>query len=142
MLCSLSVPSQFLVTLRTAKMVVTAQPLFSMMLLGRKCGMHLGVTKSIVLCNKTVRVQDDCLAKNHVESTVATVSHYCLPADVYSRAFAPDIISTSSVVIFAWRARLYRSVSEDIISPAFDDALSIALIRALCSEAILSSIHP
>ncbi len=37
--------------------------------------------------------------------------------------YAPEIISMSSVVIFAWRVRLYLIVSLPINSPAFFDEL-------------------
>ena len=43
-------------------------------------------------------------------------------------ASAPEIISISSLVIWAWRARLYCSSSESIISPALRVALSMAVI--------------
>ena len=52
------------------------------------------------------------------------------------------MISMSSVVIAAWRARLNLSVSDSIISEAFLEALSIADIRADCSEAAFSIIAP
>ncbi len=51
-------------------------------------------------------------------------------------ALAPPMISISSVVIAAWRARLYCRVSLPIISSAFLVAASIAVMRAPSSEAI------
>lgn len=56
--------------------------------------------------------------------------HYAL------RASAPPMISISSVVIAAWRARLYCKVRAEIMSLAFLVAESIAVIRAPSSEAI------
>jgi hypothetical protein len=55
------------------------------------------------------------------------------------RASAPPMISISSVVIAAWRARLKTSVRRSIISAALPDAASIAVMRAPCSDAIDSS---
>jgi len=52
------------------------------------------------------------------------------------KALAPPMISISSVVIAAWRARLYCSVSRSIISDAFLVAESMAVMRAPSSEAI------
>ena len=72
----------------------------------------------------------------------------------YSSAEAPEMISMSSRVITAWRVRLKRSCSELIMSPAYDqnrhqltlehapaleEALSMADMRALCSEEAFSS---
>ncbi len=51
-------------------------------------------------------------------------------------ASAPPMISMSSVVIAAWRARLYCRVSFEIISLAFFVAESIAVMRAPSSDAI------
>jgi hypothetical protein len=45
---------------------------------------------------------------------------------------APVIMSTSSLVMLAWRPRLYCICSRPIISPAFLDALSMAL--RLCNK--------
>ena len=45
-------------------------------------------------------------------------------------ASAPPMISISSLVMAAWRARLYCSVSVEIISLAFLVAESIAVMRA------------
>lgn len=45
------------------------------------------------------------------------------------------MISTSSPVMTAWRVRLYRIWNLLIMSPAFLDALSMALRRADCSQA-------
>lgn len=53
------------------------------------------------------------------------------------RAEAPEIISTSSIVILACLAVLYCNLSLSTISPAFLEAFSIAAILALCSEAKL-----
>src|ERR1700753_591483 len=50
------------------------------------------------------------------------------------------MISTSSVVIAAWRVRLYSMVSRLIMSPALRVALSIAVMRETCSDAAFSSI--
>ena len=52
------------------------------------------------------------------------------------KALATPMISISSVVIAAWRARLYCSVSRSIISDAFLVAESMAVMRAPSSEAI------
>src|SRR3546814_461739 len=57
-------------------------------------------------------------------------------------ASAPAIISISSVVIAAWRLRLYWMVSLLISSPALRVALSMAVIDAPCSEAEFSSSAP
>jgi hypothetical protein len=51
-------------------------------------------------------------------------------------ASAPPMISMSSVVIAAWRARLYCKVSLLIISEAFLVAESMAVMRAPSSDAI------
>lgn len=53
------------------------------------------------------------------------------------RAEAPEIISTSSIVILACLALLYLRVSLSKISPAFLEAFSIACILADYSEAAL-----
>src|SRR5262245_60431729 len=67
------------------------------------------------------------------------VGHFC-PLDLLSgySASAPEMISVNSLVIIAWRERLYCKVCFLIISPALREALSIALIRAPCSEAAFS----
>lgn len=52
----------------------------------------------------------------------------------YSKAAAPEMISISSRVITAWRVLLKVRVSFSIISPAFLEALSMAVIRDDCSE--------
>ena len=54
-------------------------------------------------------------------------------------ASAPATTSRISCVISAWRARFISSVSRSIISPAFFEALRIAVIRAPCSDADDSS---
>src|SRR5215208_2368648 len=54
-------------------------------------------------------------------------------------ASAPEMISISSLVIMAWRVRLYLSVCSRIISPALRVALSMAVMRAPCSDAAFSS---
>jgi len=74
-----------------------------------------------------------------VVSTVAML--VSLPSISYS-ASAPAIISMSSVVIAAWRLRLYWMVSFWISSPALRVALSIAVIDAPCSLAEFSSKAP
>jgi hypothetical protein len=51
------------------------------------------------------------------------------------KADAPEMISTSSIVILACLALLYFSVNFYKISPAFLEAFSIAFILALCSQA-------
>src|SRR5262249_15890137 len=69
----------------------------------------------------------DCVGCGHV----VLVSDYS--------ASAPEMISISSLVIIAWRVRLYMSVCLRIISPALRVALSIALMRAPCSDAAFSN---
>lgn len=59
---------------------------------------------------------------------------------LYSNADAPEIISINSRVMTACRVRLNVSVSLSIISPAFFDALSMAVMRDDCSEQALSFI--
>ena len=54
-------------------------------------------------------------------------------------ASAPATTSRISWVISAWRARFIWSVRLSISSPAFFDALRIAVMRAPCSEAADSS---
>ena len=54
-------------------------------------------------------------------------------------ASAPPTTSRISCVISAWRARFMLSVSVSISSPAFFEALRIAVMRAPCSEAVDSS---
>ena len=54
-------------------------------------------------------------------------------------ASAPEMISISSLVIMAWRVRLYCSVSLSITSPALRVAESMALILAPISPATFSS---
>src|SRR3954452_12879371 len=51
----------------------------------------------------------------------------------------PATTSMISCVISAWRARFISKVRSSMSSPAFSDALRIAVMRALCSEAVLSS---
>ena len=53
-------------------------------------------------------------------------------------ASAPETISISSLVMAAWRARLFCSVSRLIRSVALRVALSMAVIRAACSPASVS----
>ena len=53
------------------------------------------------------------------------------------RAEAPEMISTSSIVILACLALLYYKVSLSRISPAFLEAFYIACILADYSEAAL-----
>jgi hypothetical protein len=60
-------------------------------------------------------------------------------AKSYVSASAPATTSRISWVISAWRARFICSVSPSISSPAFFDALRIAVIRAPCSDAADSS---
>lgn len=60
----------------------------------------------------------------------------------FQSASAPAMISMSSVVIAAWRLRLYWMVSLLISSPALRVALSIAVIEAPCSEASRSKSAP
>jgi len=55
----------------------------------------------------------------------------------FHKADAPEMISTSSIVILACLALLYCRVSFSKISLAFFDAFSIAFILADCSEAAL-----
>ena len=55
---------------------------------------------------------------------------FLVPIRVRQSASAPEMISMSSLVIMAWRVRLYFSVSLSIISPALRVALSMALICA------------
>src|SRR5206468_11567298 len=55
-------------------------------------------------------------------------------------ASAPEMISTSSVVIAAWRCRLYWIDRRLIMSPALRVALSMAVMRLPCSDAAFSSI--
>ena len=65
-----------------------------------------------------------------------------IPNPLTYNASAPAIISINSVVIAAWRLRLYWMVSFWISSPALRVALSIAVIEAPCSEASRSSSAP
>ena len=55
-------------------------------------------------------------------------------------ASAPPVISASSWVIAAWRAVLKASVRSPMSSVALSVAFFIAIIRMLCSDAMLSSI--
>src|SRR5204863_9782104 len=57
----------------------------------------------------------------------------------HTSASAPATTSMISWVISAWRARFISSVRSSMISPAFSEALRIAVIRAPCSEAVDSS---
>lgn len=58
---------------------------------------------------------------------------FCKNRPDYSSAAAPEMISVSSVVICAWRARLNVRVSCLPIFPALSVAAFIATIRATCS---------
>ena len=58
----------------------------------------------------------------------------------HQSASAPEMISTSSVVIAAWRWRLNWMFSRLIRSPALRVALSIAVILLPCSDAAFSRI--
>ena len=60
----------------------------------------------------------------------------------HQSASAPAMISISSVVIAAWRLRLYSMLRFLIRSPALRVALSIAVIEAPCSDASRSSKAP
>jgi len=62
--------------------------------------------------------------------------HYTVTVDAH-KAEAPEIISTSSIVILACLALLYCKYSLSMISLAFFEAFSIAFILALYSEAAL-----
>jgi len=62
-------------------------------------------------------------------------STYVEPIYASSEAVAPVMISTSSPVMTDCLVRLYRMVNLLIMSPAFFDALSMALRRADCSHA-------
>lgn len=66
------------------------------------------------------------------EAHPLTIANYSLSAS------APPMISISSFVIAAWRARLYCSVRRPIISFALRVAASIAVMRAPSSLAWLS----
>src|SRR5690606_36233761 len=75
--------------------------------------------------------QDGSAGENHFHGTrLRFLSTYS--------ASAPAMISMSSVVIAAWRLRLYWMVSLLISSPALRVALSIAVIDAPCSDAWFS----
>ncbi len=69
-------------------------------------------------------------------------SFYIPPLGVRGRfyllfnASAPPTISKISFVIAAWRVRLYTKISSFTNASAFSVALSIADIRAPCSEAL------
>jgi len=63
------------------------------------------------------------------DDAVYVFSHQLSREKSYS-ASAPEMISISSLVIIAWRVRLYLSVCLRIISPALRVALSIADICA------------
>ena len=69
------------------------------------------------------------LEKNQLRSNIMYTFYWS------SDAAAPVIISTSSPVITACRVRLNRIWNFVIISPAFFEALSMALRRADCSQA-------
>ena len=58
---------------------------------------------------------------------------------LYPSASAPATTSMISCVISAWRARFICSVRPSISSPAFSEALRIAVMRAPCSDAVDSS---
>jgi len=61
------------------------------------------------------------------------------PVDQPLSASAPPMISISSLVMAAWRARLKSSVSLSIMSLALFVAASMAVMRAPCSDATDSS---
>jgi hypothetical protein len=63
---------------------------------------------------------------------------FACPIHPHHSASAPEMISISSLVIIAWRVRFIASVCLRIISPALRVALSIALMRAPCSDAAFS----
>src|SRR6266478_5694252 len=78
----------------------------------------------------------------HFRRFVNRYSHwdlFALTQRGHFSASAPETISISSLVIDAWRARLYWSESRPIISLALLVAESIAVIRAPCSDASDSS---
>ena len=62
-----------------------------------------------------------------------------LTAAIYSAAAAPLTTSIISLVMLAWRTRFIYSVSFSIMSPAFEVAASMAVMRAACSAAADSS---
>ena len=65
-----------------------------------------------------------------------------LPCSVSLRrrgASAPATTSMISCVISAWRSRFICSVRSSMMSPAFSEALRIAVMRAPCSDAVDSS---
>jgi len=57
----------------------------------------------------------------------------------YLSASAPPTISAISLVMVAWRARLSERVRPEIILPALSVALDIDVMRAPCSDAMLST---
>ena len=78
----------------------------------------------------------------HVDHRTDDLDHATFYLLVHSRstpysssAWAPETISMSSLVMAAWRVRLYTSVRCLIMSWAFFVAASIAVIRAACSAA-------
>src|SRR5712671_1398111 len=73
----------------------------------------------------------------HCPSVAAALAS-CLCRVSHQIASAPEIISISSLVIIAWRLRLYCNVRRSITSPALRVAESIALMRAPCSDAAFS----
>ena len=54
-------------------------------------------------------------------------------------AYCPPIISSSSLVMACWRVLLYCRVSSWIRSLALSLAVCIAIMRAACSEVVVSS---
>jgi hypothetical protein len=93
-------------------------------------GVYLGQ-----LARRKFDVHDGTQHLNH--ATIRT--RHDFSSIVGQSASAPETISISSFVIAACRVRLYCSVKRLIMSSELRVALSIAVMRAACSPAWLSS---
>ncbi len=88
---------------------------------------HEDSSKSSATTAQAARCQELCLTRAIVAIAVR-----------YFKASAPPTISAISLVMAAWRARLRVRVRPEIILPALSVALDMEVMRAPCSEAMLS----
>src|SRR5690606_28315178 len=77
-------------------------------------------------------------AKQKRESSRIPFFKYWYISYPFDKAAAPETISVNSVVMASCRAWLYDNFNAFTSSPAFSVALSIAVIRAPCSDALES----
>ena len=89
------------------------------------------------------KTTQDCWWLQYQKPDSKTTEVVEVTKNVYLRAAAPEMISTSSLVMTAWRCRLYFRVNLSIISPA-NAKLSVSIAREIRQQQItilLATIH-